>query len=222
MRFKGVSTGRFSLRRKAPAVQPPPPPPAAAAAAAAKPSPLNSAASAKPSPLKSAALTAASPKPSSSSDSRSTAPAPALPSHRDLEEVFRKFDSNGDGKISRSELSSVMSALECRATEEEIDRMMKEADSNKDGFISFEEFVAANTKDVDNERVTRDLESAFKMYDLDNDGRISVDELYRVLKNLGEVSSFQECQQMIKSVDSNNRDSVSFQDFKAMMTARRP
>lgn len=116
----------------------------------------------------------------------------------------------------------MMSALECRATEEEIDRMMKEADSNKDGFISFEEFVAANTKDVDNERVTRDLESAFKMYDLDNDGRISVDELYRVLKNLGEVSSFQECQQMIKSVDSNNRDSVSFQDFKAMMTARRP
>lgn len=219
MRFKGVTTGRFSLRRKAPAVQPPP-----AAAAAAKPSPLNSAAlpaaSAKPSPLKSAALPAASPKPSSSSDSRSTAP--ALPSRRDLEEVFRKFDSNGDGKISRSELSSVMSALECRATEEEIDRMMKEADSNNDGFISFEEFVAANTKDVDNDRVTRDLESAFKMYDLDNDGRISVDELYRVLKNLGEVSSFQECQQMIKSVDSNNRDSVSFQDFKAMMTARRP
>lgn len=194
MRTKGRSTGRFSFHRKAAAAKPSPVPPP------------------QPPPAASNII--------SSSGSRSMAP--ALPSRRELEDVFRKFDSNGDGKISKSELSSVMAALESRATEEEIDRMMKEADTNKDGFVSFDEFVDANTKDVNAARVMRDLESAFKMYDLDNDGSISVEELYRVLKNLGEVSTFQECQQMIKSVDSNHRDSVTFEDFKTMMMARRP
>jgi len=198
MRSKGTSNGRFTFHRRN--------------------------ATAKPSPVQSPPPPAAKPLPVKSSPPPAVKPptAPAVPSRRELEGVFRKFDSNGDGKISKSELSSVMGALGCSGAEEEIDRMMKEADTDKDGFISLEEFVDANTKNINANRVMRDLENAFKMYDLDNDGSISVEELYRVLKNLGEVSTFQECQQMIKSVDTSNRGSVSFEDFKTMMTVRHP
>ena len=40
------------------------------------------------------------------------------------EQVFKKFDVNGDGKISLSELGSVMGSLGHLATEEELEKMI--------------------------------------------------------------------------------------------------
>lgn len=52
------------------------------------------------------------------------------------------FDADGNGVIDREELHKVMSSLNETLTEEELDAMIKEADSNGDGKISFEEFKA--------------------------------------------------------------------------------
>lgn len=53
---------------------------------------------------------------------------------------FRVFDSNGNGFIDREELRKVMQSLNESLSEEELDAMIKEADKNGDGQISFEEF----------------------------------------------------------------------------------
>ncbi|RCH96684.1 hypothetical protein CU098_002856, partial [Rhizopus stolonifer] len=60
----------------------------------------------------------------------------------DLQEAFKVFDADGNGVIDREELHKVMSSLNETLTEEELDAMIKEADSNGDGKISFEEFKA--------------------------------------------------------------------------------
>jgi calmodulin len=52
------------------------------------------------------------------------------------------FDADGNGSIDRDELRKVMSSLNESLTEEELDAMIKEADINGDGEISFEEFKA--------------------------------------------------------------------------------
>jgi Ca2+-binding EF-hand superfamily protein len=54
----------------------------------------------------------------------------------------RVFDADGNGLIDRSELQKVMSSLHENLSEEELDAMIKEADINGDGQISFEEFKA--------------------------------------------------------------------------------
>jgi calmodulin len=54
----------------------------------------------------------------------------------------RVFDADGNGVIDRDELLKVMSSLNESLTEEELDAMVREADSNGDGKISFEEFKA--------------------------------------------------------------------------------
>ncbi|CAL5326063.1 hypothetical protein ACSBR2_022961 [Camellia fascicularis] len=56
------------------------------------------------------------------------------------ERIFKRFDANGDGKISASELGDALKALGS-VTPDEIQRMMAEIDTDGDGFISFQEFT---------------------------------------------------------------------------------
>ncbi|PHZ13301.1 calmodulin-like protein 1 [Rhizopus microsporus ATCC 52813] len=66
---------------------------------------------------------------------------------RDMLSCFLYFDKDHDGRISQSELESVMKMLDAQLSPEEIKEMIKLADVNKDGFVDFEEFrllVASN------------------------------------------------------------------------------
>ncbi|KAK6134298.1 hypothetical protein DH2020_031896 [Rehmannia glutinosa] len=135
----------------------------------------------------------------------------------ELEQVFNKFDVNGDGKISASELGSIMGSLGHPATEEELKTMIQEVDSDGDGFISLKEFVELNTKDIDYDEVLENLKDAFQVFDIDKNGSISAEELQDVLQSLGEECTLAECRKMISGVDSDGNGTISFDEFKVMM-----
>ncbi|MBA0741820.1 hypothetical protein Gogos_014942 [Gossypium gossypioides] len=59
----------------------------------------------------------------------------------DLERIFKRFDANGDGKISSVELGDALKTLGS-VTPEEVSRMMSEIDTDGDGFISYDEYIA--------------------------------------------------------------------------------
>ena len=59
----------------------------------------------------------------------------------DLIEAFKIFDKNGNGIISAAELKLVMTTYGERLTEEEANEMIKEADTDGDGFINYHEFI---------------------------------------------------------------------------------
>ncbi|XP_057441988.1 polcalcin Ole e 3 [Lotus japonicus] len=59
----------------------------------------------------------------------------------DRERIFKRFDANGDGQISSSELGEALKTLGS-VTAEEVQRMMDEIDIDGDGFISYEEFTS--------------------------------------------------------------------------------
>ncbi|PSS35989.1 Polcalcin Bet v like [Actinidia chinensis var. chinensis] len=56
------------------------------------------------------------------------------------ERIFKRFDANGDGKISALELGEALKGLGS-VTDDEIKRMMAEIDTDGDGCISFQEFT---------------------------------------------------------------------------------
>ncbi|KAJ4848324.1 Polcalcin Ole e 3 [Turnera subulata] len=59
----------------------------------------------------------------------------------ELDRIFKRFDLNGDGKISATELGDCLKTLGS-VTPEEVKRMMAEIDTDGDGYISYDEFTA--------------------------------------------------------------------------------
>ncbi|XP_063164014.1 calmodulin-like [Candoia aspera] len=70
-----------------------------------------------------------------------------------FQETFSHFDVDGDGVISRKELGTVMRSLEHilvhlqeTFTDEKVEDMVKEADMDGDGKVTFDEFVSMLAK----------------------------------------------------------------------------
>ncbi|KAH8025819.1 hypothetical protein HPB51_012141 [Rhipicephalus microplus] len=63
----------------------------------------------------------------------------------EIREAFKVFDRDGNGFITAAELRHVMTTLGEKLTEEEVDAMIREADTDGDGQINYEEFVALIT-----------------------------------------------------------------------------
>ncbi|GMH01968.1 hypothetical protein Nepgr_003807 [Nepenthes gracilis] len=136
----------------------------------------------------------------------------------ELEQVFNKFDVNGDGKISSSELGSIMSNLGQQVSDEELEIMIKEVDADGDGFIDLNEFVELNTRGVNDDEILHNLKEAFSIYDIDGDGSITAQELQMVMNSLGDICSIDECKKMIGGVDADGDGAISFEEFRIMMT----
>ena len=61
----------------------------------------------------------------------------------ELKAAFQAMDSNGDGFVSKDELKSMLSSLGEPVDDAVIDEMIAVADTNGDGKVDFNEFVAA-------------------------------------------------------------------------------
>jgi len=66
----------------------------------------------------------------------------------DPEALFKKMDTNGDGKISKDEFSAFVDKLKAKLGDKgdkaakAFDGLFEKLDTNKDGFLSLEEFKA--------------------------------------------------------------------------------
>ena len=61
---------------------------------------------------------------------------------KEMLEAFKVFDKDGSGTISHAELKQVMEDLGENMTEQEIDNMIKDADTDDDGMVNYQEFLA--------------------------------------------------------------------------------
>lgn len=66
-------------------------------------------------------------------------------SEEQLKQLFKMFDRDGNGFITAAELAQTMAKLGHALTVEELTGMIKEADADGDGRISFDEFSRAIT-----------------------------------------------------------------------------
>ncbi len=65
-----------------------------------------------------------------------------------------------------------------------------------------------------------DISKVFRLFDDDNTGHITLKNLRRVARELGETMTEEELQEMIDRADSNGDGGVSGDDFFAIMTKK--
>ena len=133
----------------------------------------------------------------------------------DLKKSFEAFDKCKDGQITYEELKKGLLQLKNnKYTEEEIKDLFKAIDVDQNGKIDYTEFLAATIGRVNYNKKER-LFEAFTMYDKDNDGFITKEELLEVLK--AEKSQEKEIETYIKAVDKDGNGKIDYNEFLGLM-----
>ena len=140
---------------------------------------------------------------------------------RILTQSFQSIDKNNDGKISRSELmDKYLEIMDEKSAKETVEQVMKEVDSNSNGDIEFSEFLTAcmNYKKYMSKQ---NLEAAFKMFDIDESGFITADEICHVLgKGNGKEIPGGAWKEIIEEVDQNGDGVIDLKEFIELMTSK--
>ena len=138
----------------------------------------------------------------------------------EYKEAFDLFDTDGSGSIDPKELRAAMQSLGFEAKNQTIYQMITDLDKNKSGNIDFEEFLDMMTARMSDKDTREDINKVFRLFDDDTSGSITIRNLRRVARELGETMTDEELQEMIERADSNGDGSVSMDDFYNIMTKK--
>ena len=97
-----------------------------------------------------------------------------------MDSIFRVIDSSGDGTLSKDELKKALLDFGIDIDDKEIDETFKRLDTDLSEEIEYSEFIVAAM----DEKVLlspKNLQTAFKMFDLDGDNTISMFEIKTLL-----------------------------------------
>eukprot|EP00301_Raphidiophrys_heterophryoidea_P009591 c14158_g1_i1.p1 GENE.c14158_g1_i1~~c14158_g1_i1.p1 ORF type:complete len:102 (+),score=28.04 c14158_g1_i1:2-307(+) len=95
--------------------------------------------------------------------------------------------------------------------------MIEDIDLDKSGSIDFNEFLEMMTGKMSDKDSPEEIKRVFQLFDDDNTGFITVDNLKRVARELGETVSENELEEMIKRADTDNDGQVTLDDFLKIM-----
>jgi len=126
------------------------------------------------------------------------------------------MDENGDGKLQKNEIKKGYAEFFGKhLSDQEVDELFAKVDTDGSGEIEYSEFVVA-TLNEKNLLSNNKLQTAFKMFDKDGGGSISIDEIKEVL-SFGQHLDEDVIQQIIKQVDENGDGEISYEEFSQMM-----
>ena len=119
----------------------------------------------------------------------------------EIREAFKLFDTDDSGTIDSDELKVAMRAMGFEPKREEVRRMIAESDRDGSGTISFDTFQSVMASKMHARDPKEEAIKAFRLFDDDETGTISLKNLRRVAKELGENMTDDELQEVIDFCD---------------------
>ncbi|XP_054417939.1 centrin-4-like [Pteronotus mesoamericanus] len=136
---------------------------------------------------------------------------------QEIKEAFDIFDVDGSGTIDVKELKIAMQALGFEPKKEEVKKLIAEIDKGGTGTINFEDFFAMMSVKMSEKDEKKELLKSFKLFDDDDTGSITLNNIKRVAKELGENLTDDELQEMFDEADRDRDGEINEEEFLRMM-----
>lgn len=135
----------------------------------------------------------------------------------DFRDAFSLFDKMGDGKIECSEIGDLLRALGLNPTESTVKKIVSEIDSTGTKRISLEEFVPlfhmqAKQKPPASDSSIESFQEAFRIFDRDSNGNVSVAEIRHLLTSLGETLNSSDVDHLVAGLEDENGN-LNYEEF---------
>ncbi|PIN07777.1 Calmodulin and related proteins (EF-Hand superfamily) [Handroanthus impetiginosus] len=140
-----------------------------------------------------------------------------------LRSAFDVLDADGDGKISYDDLRAFYGGFSGwdLSDEDVIGSMISVADSNKDGYVEYEEFEKVlngrKGKGNGNGRI-RVMEDAFRVMDKDGDGKVGHEDLKSYLNWAGFEAGDEDVKAMIRLGGGDENGGVTFEGLLKILS----
>lgn len=137
-----------------------------------------------------------------------------------LRKAFESMDNDHNGSIECRELFLQYRKLFPGTTREQwenIKKFVEASDINKDGKISYGEFLTVMTLST-NELSRKTLENVFNHFDVDHTGYIDALDLKELFEDTN--LSDKEIHDMLDEIDKNEDRKISFEEFFTLMTSK--
>jgi centrin-2 len=135
---------------------------------------------------------------------------------QNITEAFAMFDE-GKGFIHSSKLKLAMRALGFEPKKEEIKKVIQEFDKENNEVINLDDFVAVMARKIAEKDTNKEIMKAFQLFDVNNSGKISFDNLKQISIELGEAISDEELKEMITEADRDGDGFVNKDEFFQIM-----
>ncbi|XP_029907833.1 calcium-binding protein 4 [Myripristis murdjan] len=143
----------------------------------------------------------------------------------ELQVAFKEFDYDADGFIHYKDIADCMRTMGYMPTEMELIEIIQQIKMKWGGHVDFDDFCELMGPRMLSETAhmigLKELRSAFKQFDSDGDGKITLDELKEAMKSLlGEKLKKGELEEILGDIDLNKDGTIDFDEFVMMLSAR--
>ena len=131
-----------------------------------------------------------------------------------MKEILDLYDRDNKGYINSADTSKILQAMGRTLEEDDEQNFLQAADPEDTGKISKENFLAtvealfSLSKDNVNELV-----EAFKIFDINNTGKISVQNFKKILVKIGQAFTEEEADDVIKYINVDKKGNIDYADF---------
>lgn len=136
------------------------------------------------------------------------------PNTRRYKMIFKLYDEDKDRFVSTDKFGEMIRAAGAAILENELEKILfnlqKEIKNNK---FSYEQFEKCCKENINDNETVDDLVNAFKFFDKENYGKITVDELKEALSTIGDVLNEEEINALVKEADPNGTGSIDYVAF---------
>ena len=138
----------------------------------------------------------------------------------DYMDAFNMFDTNHDGTINSQKIGELMRKLGKNPTEAQLTQIIGNIAKNNSKQIGFDDFVELMEQKNKENAPEIEIINMFQIFNKENNGLISKEELLHIIRTFGETLTDEEIQEIITEADVDGDGYINYEEFVRMMITK--